>query len=42
MLKQNLLRTVFKGSDSNPGLFEVTDKGRKFLKAYKNLKALMK
>jgi len=42
MLKQNLLRVVFKGGDYNPGLFEVTDKGRKFLKAYKNLKALMK
>ena len=42
MLKKNLLRTVFKGGDSNPGLFEVTDKGRKFLKAYKNLKALIK
>ena len=42
MLKKNLLRVIVKGGDYNPGLFEVTDKGRKFLKAYKNLKALMK
>jgi predicted transcriptional regulator len=42
MLKNGLLRVVVQVGDSNPGLFEVTDKGRKFLKAYKNLKALMK
>jgi predicted transcriptional regulator len=42
MLKKGLLRVVVQVVDSNPGLFEVTDKGREFLKAYKNLKALMK
>ena len=42
MLKKRLLRVVVQVDDSNPGLFEVTDKGREFLKAYKNLKALMK
>ena len=42
MLEKRLLRVVVQVGDSNPGLFEVTDKGRKFLKAYKNLTALMK
>lgn len=42
MLKRSLLRVIIKGSDYNPGLFEVTDKGRQFLKVYKDLKALMK
>jgi len=42
MLKKKLLCAVALVGDSNPGLFEVTDKGRKFLKTYKNLKALMK
>lgn len=42
MLRKGLLRGVVQDGDSNPGLFEVTDKGRKFLKAYKSLKALTK
>jgi len=42
MLRKNLLRAGLQVGDSNLGLFEVTDKGREFLKAYKNLKALMK
>jgi len=42
MLKKELLQVVAPSGDSNPGLFKATDKGRKFLKAYKNLTALMK
>ncbi|MGC9345274.1 MAG: winged helix-turn-helix domain-containing protein [Candidatus Bathyarchaeales archaeon] len=42
MIKKGLLQVVAPSGDSNPGLFEVTDKGRKFLKAYKSLKTLMK
>ena len=42
MLRKNLLRAGLQVGDSNLGLFEVTDKGREFLKAYENLKALMK
>jgi len=42
MLKKGLLQVVAPSGDSNPGVFEATDKGRKFLKAYKSLKALMK
>ena len=42
MLKKELLQVVAPSGDSNPSLFKATDKGRKFLKAYKNLTALMK
>lgn len=42
MLKTGLLHMVILDDDSNPGLFKVTDKGRKFLKAYMSLKGLMK
>jgi predicted transcriptional regulator len=42
MLKKRLLHMIVHVDDSNPGLFEITDKGREFLKAYKNLKTLMK
>jgi predicted transcriptional regulator len=42
MVKNGLLRVngVTDGSDAI--LFEVTEKGKEFLKAYKGLKALMK
>ena len=40
LLGKELLRRVSDGS--NPSLFEITCKGREFLKAYKGLKALMK
>jgi predicted transcriptional regulator len=42
MLKKRLIIAVVQVGDSNPGLFEVTDKGKEFLKTYKNLKALIK
>jgi len=41
LLRKRLLR-VTENSSSNPGLFEITDKGKEFLKAYRSLKALMK
>jgi len=42
MLRKRLLRIVAGDDGANPGLFEITDKGRAFLKNYKGLKALMK
>jgi len=42
LLKKKLLCATAKGGNPNPDLFKITDKGRKFLKAYKGLKALMK
>lgn len=42
LLNKNLLKIQDKDKISNPGLFETTDKGREFLKAYKRLKTLMK
>lgn len=42
MLNTKLLNVVIQDDNSNPDLFEVTDKGRKFLKAYRSLKGLMK
>lgn len=42
LLRKKLLHTATKDGNPNPGLFEITDKGKKFLKAYKGLKALMK
>lgn len=42
-LRKGLLQAVAVEDDgSNPSLFEITDKGREFLKNYKGLKALMK
>lgn len=41
LLRKRLLRAT-ENSSSNPGLFEITDKGKEFLKAYRSLKALMK
>jgi predicted transcriptional regulator len=40
LLRSGLMRVTFQESSS--GLFEATDKGKTFLKAYKGLKALMK
>jgi predicted transcriptional regulator len=40
LLTKGLVRLVGDGG-SNPSLFEVTDKGREFLRAYKGLVALM-
>ena len=40
LLTKGLVRMVGDG-DSDPALFEVTDKGREFLRAYKGLVALM-
>lgn len=42
LLKKKLLRVAGQGGNPDHGLFEITDKGKKFLKAYKGLKALMK
>ena len=41
LLKQGFLRTVNHENGSEDGFFEVTDKGRRFLKAYRGLKSLM-
>ena len=41
MLRKKLLRVVPGDNGGNPGLYEITDKGRTFLKSYKALKALM-
>ena len=41
LLKKHLLHVVTDDEGSNPGLFEITDKGKEFLKAYKGLKGLM-
>jgi predicted transcriptional regulator len=40
LLNRGLMRLVGDGG-SDPSLFEVTDKGREFLRAYKGLVALM-
>jgi predicted transcriptional regulator len=42
LLNKGLLHVVADNKRSNPGLFEITDKGKKFLKAYKGLKGLIK
>jgi predicted transcriptional regulator len=42
MLRKRLLRVVAGDDGANPGLFEITDKGKAFLKSYKGLKSLMK
>lgn len=41
LLNKKLLHSVGDDEGSNPGLFEITDKGKEFLKAYKGLKNLM-
>lgn len=42
LLHKKLLQIVSDNKTSNPGLFKITDKGKKFLEAYKGLKSLMK
>jgi predicted transcriptional regulator len=42
LLGNGLLHLIFQAAESEVGLFEVTDKGKEFLKAYKGLKALLK
>jgi predicted transcriptional regulator len=42
MLRKKLLCVVPGDDGANPGLFEITDKGKEFLNNYKALKALMK
>lgn len=41
LMKKGLLCMVCEVEDAPHGLFEVTDKGKEFLKAYKSLMALM-
>jgi predicted transcriptional regulator len=41
LVKQGLLRTIIRDGGSKNGSFEVTDKGKDFLKAYAGLKSLM-
>jgi predicted transcriptional regulator len=42
LLGKELLCIVAEDVNSNHGLFEITDKGKEFLKSYKGLKALVK
>lgn len=42
LLRNGLLRAAVQNGDRDPGLFEVTDKGKEFMKAYSRLTALMK
>jgi len=42
LLSSGLLRVIIQSAESNAGLFEVTEKGKEFLKAYRGLKALMR
>jgi predicted transcriptional regulator len=42
LLNNGLLRLIFQAAQSDIALFEVTDKGKEFLRAYKGLKALIK
>lgn len=41
LMNKGLLSIVAQVSGSNHGMFEVTDKGKEFLRAYRNLMALM-
>jgi predicted transcriptional regulator len=41
LVRKGLVRVIRREVDANLGLFEVTDKGKEFLKAYRGLKALM-
>ncbi len=42
LLHKKLLHMVGDNKKSNPSLFKITGKGKKFLEAYKGLKSLMK
>jgi predicted transcriptional regulator len=41
LMNKGLLSLVSQVNNSNHGMFEVTDKGKEFLRAYKSLMALM-
>jgi predicted transcriptional regulator len=41
LVRSGLLRTVNKVAESDAELYQVTEKGKRFLKAYKGLKKLM-
>ena len=41
LLKMGFLRLVIKERESDGGAYEVTEKGKKFLQAYRGLKSLM-
>jgi predicted transcriptional regulator len=41
LLDQGFLRVVVQGNGSGHGSFEVTDRGKEFLRVYKGLKSLM-
>ena len=42
LLTRGLLCIVAEDVGDNPGFFKITEKGKTFLKAYKDLKALLK
>jgi predicted transcriptional regulator len=42
LLNNGLLRLIFQAAESDIALFEITDKGKEFLREYKGLKALVK
>lgn len=42
LLNKKLLKIIGDNKTSNPSLFKITGKGKKFLEAYKGLKGLMK
>ncbi len=42
LLSKGLIRLVVQNQNSSFGLFEATDKGKEFLRAYRGLKALMR
>jgi predicted transcriptional regulator len=42
LLSRGLLHVVVEDVDNNPGFFKITEKGKSFLKAYKDLKSLLK
>jgi predicted transcriptional regulator len=41
LLSRGLLYVAAEDIDTNPGIFKITEKGKAFLKAYKDLKALL-
>lgn len=42
MMRKGLLHPVLEPKKTDSGLFEITTKGKEFLRAYKDLKSLMK
>lgn len=41
LLSTGLLNVIAEDVNTNPGFFKITEKGKAFLKAYKNLKTLL-